>query len=398
MLQDPARRHAGRVLALGGGDLVLLLPSLPDAGGQDEVAALPALLARLLRADIPDSERLVSLWTLPQMAGAFLAYATARAIEPPSSALRVTPAVHASEQISTVEALGAAADGPAGIDLLRRQTAVLLPRQGSGGTVLPLFREICFSIPTLEARVGLHGGARTDLFLFRHLARRLDERMLALLAEASGTGGPLDIFAQGAPPLHLNLTPAAVASPAFERFAACCQAAGMRAGIEITLLEACADPSGLAGLRSRVAAWGFSLVLDNISHLALELARVWMLPADLVKFDWTPHLMALGIEDAHRLDAAVARIGPGRLLLHHAESEEAVRWGLARGIRRFQGRHVEAMLAASRMAGCPWSGACELRQCVERGTVTAPASRRFCRNPALLDAGAPTAPPQAEAA
>ncbi len=67
-----------------------------------------------------------------------------------------------------------------------------------------------------------------------------------------------------------------------------------------------------------------------------------------------------------------------------------MRWGLAHGIRRFQGRHVDAMLAVGRIEACPHAAACTLRQCMDREGAATLAGRAGCRNAALLDAGCAT--------
>ena len=109
------------------------------------------------------------------------------------------------------------------------------------------------------------------------------------------------------------------------------------------------------------------------------------LAPDLVKLDWHPTVP----EGARTLDEAVAALGPDRVVLARAETEAALAWGLARGIRRFQGRHVDAMLAAQRIGACSYGRGCTLRQCNERATATGPGGQAGCLNPALLDAAAP---------
>jgi hypothetical protein len=60
------------------------------------------------------------------------------------------------------------------------------------------------------------------------------------------------------------------------------------------------------------------------------------------------------------------------VVLHHAETEAALRWGMAQGLRRFQGRHVDAILAAGRILACPQATGCTVRQCMDRGAAIAP--------------------------
>lgn len=397
MLREVAQHHAGQMLAMGCGDLVLILPGVQGASGPQDAALLPEIFARLVRADAPDSERIVSVWRLPEAVGDVLAYATERAIEPAAAPVAEDARFPETDQICTIERLSGAAFGEGPADMLRRQTAVLL-LPGKTGSVVPLFSELAFSMPSLEARAGLPGGARADPFLFRWLAGRLDQRLLGIIGDSLGEGGPLDATLRDAPPLHLNMSLQTAASSVFERLAEQCRAAGKGVGVEIALIEACGDPRRYHVVRDRLAASGVCLVLDNVSHLTAGLADVGGFAADLVKLDWSPRMAAPSGAEAALFEAALDRIGAGRVVLNHADTETAIRWGLGRGIRRYQGRHAEAMLAASRMAGCPWSGGCELRQCLERGTATTPAARQFCRNPDLLDRAAPPAAVEARAA
>ena len=215
--------------------------------------------------------------------------------------------------------------------------------------------------------------------------------MLDALAEARGTPGPLGAALAAGPPLHLNLSLATLASPALARLAAIgFGGAGLAGGgVEVSLMEACADPAAFAEARQRLQALGLLLVLDRVSHLALGLAHLGPLQPGLVKLEWSPAMARLDFADARRLDAALHGIGADRLLLLRADSEAAVLWGMERGIRRFQGRHVDAMLAAARLAACAHAGGCTLRQCSERAAAASTAGRRFCRNTGLLDAVAP---------
>jgi hypothetical protein len=259
---------------------------------------------------------------------------------------------------------------------MQRQVGVLVaaPDRSAGLTLLPLYRELGFSIAALEARLAAPGQATADPFLFRHLAFRLDQRMLALLAEHAGTGGALDLAAdRHAAPLHINLTLPAILSDGFARLAGRCRGLGLAVGVEVALVEACGDAAAFARARDVLAAAGLKLVLDGVSYLALLLAWPCALRPDLLKLDWSPVLPDLQTEERLQLAAALARIGPDRVVLHHADSEAALRWGMAQGVRRFQGRHVDAILAAGRILACPQAAGCTVRHCMERAGAVAAA-------------------------
>jgi hypothetical protein len=376
LMQDNARLHEGQVFALRNGDLVLLAPQ------RGAPADLARLLLRLLRAPA----HLATLWPLDRPAEGLRAYLTARLDEDATTAPEAP-----TDDTGNTDALGALVATLPVAASLHRQTAMLLEAR-----MRPLFREISFSMAALEARLGLHDTA-ADPFLFRHLATRLDRRLLAALARAAGAGGPIDAIPADAsvPPVHLNLTLPGILSADFTRFADACADPDTpsRPAIEVAFVEACADPASFAEARARLSRAGMALVLDGVPHLALLLARPGRLTTGLLKLDWSAQLPHLPAADSAAIDAAIAEIGPERIVLQRAGSETALHWGLARGIRRFQGRHVDAMQAAARITTCPAASACSLRQCLERASAAGPAGRHGCTNPALLDAALPGSGP-----
>lgn len=384
LLDDSAQRHGGQVFALRNGDLVLLCPSAslraPVAtrpAGSSE--ALPALLARLLRPEGSEPVAPVSVWPLPDSRERLLAYAAERLADG-----GLTPLDHAVAETELPIAL-AAAEARLLPDLLHRQTAVLIGG-GGGVRIQPLFREITYAEAALQAQPG--GEAmEPDPFMVRHFAARLEERVLAALPGEINRHGALD--PASGPPLHLNLAPASVTGAAFADLLAALRTHGAAIGVEISLVEAAADPDGFAQARSLLREAAIPLVIDGVSPLALRLTAPAALAADFVKLDWSPRLARLTAAEQRETRLALDAIGADRLILAGANHEEALQWGLLQGFRRFQGRHVDAMLAAGRLAACRHAAGCTLRQCGERALAVAPAGRLGCLAPAMLDGTAP---------
>jgi hypothetical protein len=380
LLEDAAQRHGGQVFGLRRGDIVLLCPAAglllppPRFAAPSQDLTLAETLARLLSVDAPDPAAVLSVWTLPEQAPLLLSYAADRLAETAAAPAET----EADTDIGAVEAYAARVEVSRITDLVHRQTGVILAQPQDGGGMRPIFRELRFAM-----------GGVADPFLFRHLAGRFDRRMLDALRQERGRGSPLDpapLDLAMTPMLHVNLTLAGILSDDFAALAR--EMAGLPLGVEVALLEAGADPRGFARAGRILAASGMTLVLDAVSHLALLLTCPATLRADLVKLDWSPLLPGLAAADRALIEAAVARFGADSIVLQRAETEAALLWGLAQGIRRFQGRHVDAMLAASRVSQCPAAEAlgCTLRQCSEREAATGPAGRRPCGNTALLDA------------
>jgi hypothetical protein len=80
---------------------------------------------------------------------------------------------------------------------------------------------------------------------------------------------------------------------------------------------------------------------------SLAVTRPAGLGASAIKLAWSPQLARTSL--AGSLDGAPR----DQIILYRAETEAALAWGLARGIRRFQGRQVDAMLAAMNATARP---------------------------------------------
>ncbi len=77
ILEQAARLYDGEAFELPGGDLVLLCRLAAPDGNELHPAGLPDILARLLRADVPPTRSLTTLWDLEREGTALLAYTAA---------------------------------------------------------------------------------------------------------------------------------------------------------------------------------------------------------------------------------------------------------------------------------------------------------------------------------
>ena len=383
----------GASFFLNGGDVVALC--------RGTVAPLAARCAKLLRLDAPDPHALLTTWSLQEDGDALLRFAASRltdaapgqaggrlgdggglagsrASRPPGDA----GALRAATRLGRGLGRGALGDEAALSDLVRRQTAVLLTADDAAPIRL-LFREILPAAGPMRARLAVSGHPGADPFLLRHVAGRLTPRVLDALLRAGGLDGPLAACGPGGQALHLNFTVPGALSPAFTRLAALARAAGIALGVEVALTDALADLTLFGRLRRALRNAAISLALDDVSGPVLAVTRSDALDADLVKLNWHPALPGA------RLGAALGRVGPDRIVLQHAGTEAAIAWGLNQGIGRFQGAYIDDRLAGLRVRACPRGKGCTRHQCAERASATGAAGRAGCRNPALLDSGAP---------
>jgi hypothetical protein len=403
MLQDAAQRLEGQMFALQGGDLALLCRSVDmeldsDRATQPGPFNLPEAFGRLFHVS---PATLVTTWDLSTSLAKLTAFAEERiatATTPPTeSGGPDPPGLGAPSAIDAVANLLAQSRIA---DLMHRQMAVRFPTQGT--TLHPAFREVTFAMATLQTRIGLQdrtarqpaSDVTADPYLFRFLVTKMDTYLLQGLIEEIGNGSPLDIVAPAANglPLHINISLAAIRTDEFTRFVALCRHHQAKLGIEISYVDACADPVEFQRIRRITSEAGLALVLDSVAPLAVTLTRPWRLTQgvarpDLYKLDWTPPASGETLAEQAALKRALEQLGVDRIVLARTENEAALTWGMAHGIRLFQGRQIEAMLGASRMLGCPRAAACTLRQCIERASAIARSGRTGCTNLPLLDSG-----------
>jgi hypothetical protein len=385
VLQEAALRHDGQVFSLADGDMVLLC----RVSAVDDTAALGEMLLHLFQADAPDGGCLLSIWRLERDGDAARHYAASRLATAP---LIRSPAQDAAGDPQALAAVEATVRGIRFADLMRRQTAVRLePSRGSEHSrlppVQPLYRELSISVAALERRIPAARHARADPFLFRHLVSGLDELVLqALLGDLPVEAGLLSLEPDCELPLHLNLSVAGILSAGFTRLLQQRSAGLGPLAVEVALLDACADPHGFVRASERLRQAGVGLILDGIGQATLLLVSPAALQPDLMKLDWSPRLLRMPPADRKRIEEALSNIDPARLVLDHADSDAALRWGQAHGIYNFQGRYVDMLQARTRRARCPQGWRCTLDQCAGRAAATDLATRATCHDRAVLDA------------
>ena len=220
--------------------------------------------------------------------------------------------------------------------LRRQEICALVP----GSRPTPVFHEIFFSMRYLADTVLPGYDVTSDKWLFQHLSRVLDQRMLALISQRE--------YRELLRLASLNLTLATVTGPEFLEFDRVIN--GKDRGvlsIELPAIEVFAEPGDYLFARDFLKERGYKLVIDGVHHLMLPLIDRNLLGFDLVKVAWVPALAdhARG-KYAKDLREAIQRIGRERVILCRAGTDQAIATGEALGISLFQGRMIDNMLQA----------------------------------------------------
>ncbi|MBX9595591.1 MAG: hypothetical protein K2X46_14595 [Roseomonas sp.] len=316
-----------RVFDLPNGDVVAVAP--PPALALENTRAA---LARTLDAAAQDAVRSLRL---PEAAAQLLAAAAeSLGLDPPPEEPETgepRPPV-TTAQIAAAERALARAD----LDPVTSRQAVCR-MDPDGAPAEPLWEDRRIAWPALAALVleGADTGASSALR--RRLARLAEARMLAEIVRPAAQ--------MGWKPVGLPLSPATIASPAFDRFDAGLPSGRRR---EITIgfraADVLADPAGFVAARDLARPRGYGLALDDAPAGLLAVLPMARLGLDLVRLRWSPELpmtVPAGLASFLAEGRAGEGGGPEAVVLVGVDRPAAIAWGWEIGIRRFQGPLVE---------------------------------------------------------
>lgn len=226
-------------------------------------------------------------------------------------------------------------------NILRRQdVCALIP----GLRPEKIYHELYFSMYYLAQTLLPGHNITADDFLFRHLTRVLDRRMLALMTKRE-----MLPMLKGA---ALNLNVRSVMAPDFMEFdkSTNVQDRGSLA-IELPAIDVLNDPGDYFFARDFLKERGYKIILDGLHPLNLPLIDREWLGFDFLKLLWVPNLHgdALG-QRAAALKNAVERIGRERIVLCRLDDDLGLKAGEALGITLYQGRLIDGMLPLGRAA------------------------------------------------
>lgn len=236
------------------------------------------------------------------------------------------------EILGRVEAALARADLS---NLVRRQFVCKVDRK-----MVPdqQFSELFISIKDLRETLLPGVNLMANSWLFQHLTETLDKRMLSMLSKTDTLTISGDI--------SFNLNISTMLSPEFLAFDDNITASRRGAMIiELQNQDIFADIGAYLFAREFVQEKGYRVCLDGITHQTLAMIDRERLGVDMVKLVWRADVVDKGDDARNKLVEAIRRVGEDRIVLCRVDNREAIDFGHAVGIRLFQGRYVENLIA-----------------------------------------------------
>ena len=226
-------------------------------------------------------------------------------------------------------------------DLIRQQTAVVIRPDAKGEA---LFRENYVAMDELQKRIAPGINLFANPWLFQYLSETLDRRILSVIAQRDMKGMKEAI--------SLNLNIATILSPGFQNFHDKAREASEKIIIEMQMIDVFSDMVGFAFARDWLRDNGYRVLIDGLNPLSLQFFDPGLLGGDFVKISWgTESIHGEHDEPIDELREVVENADNTRVVLGRVDSEEAMNWGLALGIQRFQGYYVDKIIDAMTVKG-----------------------------------------------
>lgn len=221
-------------------------------------------------------------------------------------------------------------------NMVRRQYVCAI--EGDQMVPTPTFSELFISIADLRETLMPGVNLTSSPWLFQHLTETLDRRVLSLLSKTEERDITGDI--------SINLNVATLLSPDFLKFDENVIAA-MRGNIvlELQQLDIFGDLNAYLFAREYVKERGYRICIDGVNHLTLPFIDRERLEADMIKLVWHPDIIHGGHDLTDKVKRQIMLTGPSRIILSRCDTEESIEFGRENGIKLFQGRHVENLIA-----------------------------------------------------
>jgi hypothetical protein len=334
----------GQFVRLSNDDLVFVGRCADKAGIESAVARLRLLFSNdaLVRDD--SGEDFCRWFALADQFSHFTA-TIARLADPdaPDARLAEKPGIEAAKLASMQKVLARVDITP----VVRNQPVCAL---AGPDKLEPVFRELYVSMADLATLLVPECDLATNRWLFLSLTETLDQRMLVFLARE---------LAERPAAISFNTNLRTVLTPDFDRFDQSLRPnLRGRLLVEVSLTDIVADVGAFHFAREYLHERGYKLCLDGVTNLSLPFVDRNATNVDIVKLRWTTDFAAaIAGAQGDAIRAKLQEIGLSRIVLCHCDADLAVETGAALGIRYFQGRAIDKMLAGKHIPPTVWDAA-----------------------------------------
>lgn len=197
----------------------------------------------------------------------------------------------------------------------------------------PVSYEYFVGIQKLQEAVCPNMDIRADYWLFRHLTKKLDQRLLEGIVDA--------IREETLSRFHMNMNIESIDTDEFQSFCKKIDNSTKEVIFEFDQIDFYANPDSFFNACDIMRSHGFKVFLDGINHHTLSIIENPSLNIDGVKICWSPMLREPMTE--YVLKDLVDQFGPEKVILQHCDAPGVIAFGLKNGINMFQGFALDAL-------------------------------------------------------
>ena len=366
--------YHGQMFVLANADIMLLCKDARIADLDAAVYKLRALFSKdpLTYSSGGEDDRFASYFDLESEYDEFLALCKQlnEAAKKRAKENRAKPPIKDMDAVSFGSVISRIAQTDIA-SVVRRQPCVYINDKRIAQVV---FQEFYMSIADLQKALAPDINILANRWLFQHLSQALDVSVMNALRKADFKVPPVAY--------SLNLNMSSTETPQFRDFV---HAAKGKSGIyvEFQLPDILNNMEQFFRIRDELRAKQISTVLDGMNSLMLQFIDAELYDTDFVKVNWSNDIVT-DIQTVE-LQQALGPVGFDRVILSRCDNEDAIAWGLDHGIRLYQGRFLDSMVAAVTMSKCPKAAACTFSQCTQRHGVISGRPRTECGDNEKLD-------------
>lgn len=219
-------------------------------------------------------------------------------------------------------------------DMINRQAAVII---GGEGMERILFQEYFISMGALQRQIAPGFNLASNTWLFQHLTEEIDKRLLTALSTRD--------FGSLPNTMSINMNISTVMSRDFHPFEEAVAEHTNKVVIEFQQIDVFSDINQYRAARNYLYDRGYGVLIDGMDPISLRLFNPGDLDANFFKVAWGGVFTeSESIEDRAETADLVESIGAERFILARTDSEDAIKWALGVGIRRFQGYFVDNLV------------------------------------------------------
>lgn len=259
------------------------------------------------------------------------------------------------------------------VDVVKHQGVIRLENSSN---YRRLFDEYFVAVKDLSRNFDKNIDLVGNKWLFLYLTQTLDKKTMASFMVSD--------IRNKVEKVSLNLNLSTVNTSDFINFEQYIKSLGQHIIVEVQPIDVLNNMKLYFQVREKLRKLGHEVLLDATSLEMLSSINIKELDVDYVKLFWHDLMDEYSKQDDEIINL-FEEIGKNKIILAKCLNETAVRWGIKKGIRAFQGPYIDMLEVAMIRKNCPNGRRCTAGDCLKRKKMISGYFRDMCEYKEILD-------------